>query len=172
MHAEQAAILHWIPQETILFEGAELDRTIRLNMSADSKCLLAETIVLGREAMGEMIQNCHFTDNWRLFRDGKLFHAESFRLTGNVAEIMAVAAGGNGARILSTIFYAGSDAEQMSFTVKSAVENNVSNCAMSTWEDKLVIRLISRHSQTARADINNILCILRQQPMPRVWQIF
>ncbi|MGB1545592.1 MAG: hypothetical protein ACPHDJ_03520, partial [Candidatus Puniceispirillaceae bacterium] len=60
----------------------------------------------------------------------------------------------------------------MSFTVKSAVENNVSNCAMSTWEDKLVIRLISRHSQTARADINNILCILRQQPMPRVWQIF
>ena len=172
LHAEQAAILHWIPQETILFEGSELDRTIRLNMSADSKCLLAETIVLGREAMGETMQNCHFTDNWRLFRDGKLFHAESFRLNGNVAEIMAAAAGGNGARILSTIFYAGSDAEQMSFTVKSAVENNTSNCAMSTWEDKLVIRLVSRHSQTARADINNILCIMRQQPMPRVWQVF
>ena len=85
---------------------------------------------------------------------------------------MAAAAGGNGARILSTIFYAGSDSEQMSFTVKSAVENNASNCAMSTWEDKLVIRLVSRHSQTARADINNILCIMRQQPMPRVWQVF
>ncbi|MGB1613722.1 MAG: hypothetical protein ACPHCX_03025, partial [Candidatus Puniceispirillaceae bacterium] len=67
---------------------------------------------------------------------------------------------------------AGNDVEQIAFAVKSVVENNVSKCAMSTWEDKLVIRLVSRHSQTARADINNILCIMRQQPMPRVWQVF
>ena len=48
-----------------------------LDMSSDSRCLLAETIILGREAMGEHLTDCHFTDNWRLYRDGRLFHAES-----------------------------------------------------------------------------------------------
>ena len=171
LRAEQAATLHWLPQETIIFEGAELDRTICLDMSADSCCLLAETLILGREAMGENVGNCHFTDKWRLYRDGQLFHAESLRLTDRIAEIMAAPAGGNGARILSTILYAGRDAEQMADTVRAAVENSSSNCAASYWEDRLVIRLISPHAPTARKDIHNILCILRQQPMPRVWQI-
>ena len=66
LSAKRAATLHWMPQETILFDGAELDRTIDLDMSSDSRCLLAETIILGREAMGEHITDCHFTDNWRL----------------------------------------------------------------------------------------------------------
>ena len=26
--------------------------------------------------MGENVGNCHFTDKWRLYRDGQLFHAE------------------------------------------------------------------------------------------------
>ena len=169
--ADKAATLHWLPQETIIFDGAELDRTIRLDMSADSNCLLAETIVMGREAMGEDIYDCHFTDNWRLYREGRLFHAESLRLTGRVAEIMAAPAGGNGARLLSTILYAGCDAEQMAGLLTSVVETCSSDCAMSCWDDRLVIRLMSPHPPIARADINRLLCALRGQPLPRVWQV-
>ena len=169
--AKSAATLHWLPQETIIFEGAELDRTIRLDMSGDSSCLLAETLVLGREAMGEEVCRCHFTDNWRLYRDGQLFHAESLRLTDRVAEVMAAPAGGNAARLLSTILYAGCDAQLMAKAVKPAVENSNSICAVSCWEDRLVIRLIGSHAPTARLDIHTILCVLRGQPMPRVWQI-
>lgn len=169
--AERAATLHWMPQETIIFDGAELDRTIRLDMSADSSCLLAETIILGREAMGEQVDNCHFTDKWRLYRDGQLFHAESLRLTDRVAEIMAAPAGGNGARLLSTILYAGRDAEQMADAVRAVADTSSSHCAASYWDDRLVIRLVSPHAPIARKDINKILCVLRGQPMPRVWQI-
>ena len=157
--ADKAATLHWLPQETIIFDGAELDRTIRLDMSADSNCLLAETIVMGREAMGEDIYDCHFTDNWRLYREGQLFHAESLRLTSRVAEIMAAPAGGNGARL------------QMAGLLTSVVETCYSNCAMSCWDDRLVIRLMSPYPPIARADINRLLCALRGQPLPRVWQV-
>ena len=169
--ADKAATLHWLPQETIIFDGAELDRTIRLDMSAYSNCLLAETIVMGREAMGEDIYDCHFTDNWRLYREGQLFHAESLRLTSRVAEIMAAPAGGNGARLLSTILYAGCDAEQMAGLLTSVVETCSSDCAMSCWDDRLVIRLMSPYPPIARADINRLLCALRGQPLPRVWQV-
>ena len=171
LRAYNAATLHWLPQETIIFDGAELDRTVCLDMSADSKCLLAETIVMGREAMGEDISVCHFTDNWRLYREGQLFHAESLRLTDRVAEIMAVPAGGNGARLLSTILYAGFDAEQMAGLLNSVVEACSSKCAMSCWNDRLVIRLMSPHPRFARADIKELLCALSGQPLPRVWQV-
>ena len=169
--AKSAATLHWLPQETIIFDGAELDRTICVDMSGDSSCLLAETLVLGREAMGEEVCRCHFTDNWRLYRDGQLFHAESLRLTDRVAEVIAAPAGGNAARVLSTIFYAGDDAQKMAKTVTPAVENSTAICALSYWENRLVIRLVGSHAPTARLDINTILCVLRGQPMPRVWQI-
>ena len=142
-----------------------------LDMSADSKCLLAETIVMGREAMGEDIRGCHFTDNWRLYREGQLFHAESLRLTERVAEIMAAPAGGNGARLLSTILYVGFDAEQMAGLLNSVVETCSSKCAMSCWNDRLVIRLMSPHPRFARADIKELLCALSGQPLPRVWQV-
>ena len=169
--ADSSAELHWLPQETIIFDGAEAARTIRLEMASDSRCLLAETVVLGRQAMGEQVKYCHFTDKWRLYRDGVLFHAESLRLTGQADDIMAAPAGGNGARLLSTILYAGRDAEQMAGTLAPVVEACVSSCAASYWEDRLVIRLVSPHAPSARTDINNVLCALRRQPMPRVWQV-
>ena len=98
--ADGAAELHWLPQETIIFDGAEAARTIQLEMTADSRCLLAETVILGRQAMGEQVTGCHFTDNWRLYREGVLFHAESLRLTGRADEILAAPAGGNWGQIV------------------------------------------------------------------------
>ena len=74
--ADSSAELHWLPQETIIFDGAEAARTIRLEMTADSRCLLAETVVLGRQAMGEQVKDCHFTDNWRLYREGVFCEAK------------------------------------------------------------------------------------------------
>ena len=169
--ADSSAELHWLPQETIIFDRAEATRTIKLEMTEESRCLLAETIVLGRQAMGEQVKECYFKDNWRLYRQRVLFHAESLRLTGRTDEIMAAAAGGNGARLLSTILYAGRDAEQMADIIAPVIRACVSRCAASYWQDRLVIRLVSRHSASARTDINNVISALRQQPMPRVWQI-
>ena len=106
------ADLHWLPQETIVFDDSKFDRTLTINLSSCSNCLVAETIVLGREAMGENICDCELIDNWRVFRDGNLFHAESLRLSDEVNKIIAAPAGGNGARLLSTILFVGHDLGQ------------------------------------------------------------
>ena len=84
---------------------------------------------------------------------------------------MAAPAGGNRARLLSTILYVGFDAEQMAGLLSSVVETCSSKCAMSCWNDRLVIRLMSPHSRFARADIKELLCALSGQPLPRVWQV-
>ena len=84
---------------------------------------------------------------------------------------MAAPAGGNGARLLSTILYVGFDAEQMAGLLSSVVETCSSKCAVSCWNDRLVIRLMSPHPRFARADIKELLCALSGQPLPRVWQV-
>jgi urease accessory protein len=171
LKAQESANLHWLPQETILFDGAEIDRTIRLDMQSGCQCLIAESLVLGREAMGEVVQSCHFTDSWRLYRDGVLFHAEQLRLTGDVRDVLAASACGNAARLLTTIIYAGADAEQAAERLKPIISASRSASALSCWREKLVVRLVSADAPAGRADIVKLLLALRQQPLPRVWQV-
>ena len=164
------ADLHWLPQETIIYNNSKFDRTLTINLSSCSNCLVAETIVLGREAMGENICDCQLIDNWRVFRAGNLFHAESLRLSNEVNKIITAPAGGNGARLLSTILYVGHNLEQAANRVAGLIQQSLSNCALSCWDDRLVIRLVSAHSAPARKEIERLLLAIRQQPLPRVWQ--
>ena len=48
--------------------------------------------VLPGEAMGENICDCQLIDNWRVFRAGNLFHAESSRLSNEVNKIITAPA--------------------------------------------------------------------------------
>jgi urease accessory protein len=121
--------------------------------------------------MGEVLQNCHFTDSWRLYRDGVLFHAEQLCLTGDVRDVLAASAGGNAARLLTTIIYAGADAEQAAERLKPIISASRSASALSCWREKLVVRLVSADAPAGRADIVKLLLALRQQPLPRVWQV-
>ena len=171
LSVSDTADLHWLPQETILFNGSKFERTLTVNLSSCSNFLCTETIVLGREAMGENICDCELIDNWRVFRDGNLFHAESLRLSDEVNKIITAPAGGNGARLLSTILYVGHEIEQVADRVAGLINPIPSTCAWSCWDDRFVIRLVSAHSASARKDIERLLLAIRQQPLPRVWQI-
>ena len=171
LNLHKTATLHWLPQETIIFQGAAVVRTINLNMSADSSCILAETIILGRQAMGEKIEKCYFTDNWRLYKEGTLFHAEAMRISDDVEKILNSNAGINGGRMISTIICAGKNTEYLKPIIEKnlALENSI--CSATYLNEKLIVRLVSSHSAGGRTDLNKMLCALRGQPMPRVWQI-
>ena len=58
--ASDGASLHWLPQETILFDGSRINRRIEVELDAHSECLVLESLVFGRHAMGETLRNCHF----------------------------------------------------------------------------------------------------------------
>jgi urease accessory protein len=50
------AALHWAPQETLLFDGAKLERRTEVNADEGGRLLAAETLVFGRRAMGERVR--------------------------------------------------------------------------------------------------------------------
>ena len=68
--AEAGSRLSWLPQETILFDGAALNRTITANIAADARLLIVESVVFGRTEMGERDIASRFHDRWRINREG------------------------------------------------------------------------------------------------------
>ena len=50
------AWLEWLPQETILFDGARLRRRLRVDAAAQARLLAIDMLVFGRRARGERFQ--------------------------------------------------------------------------------------------------------------------
>ena len=93
LKAAAGSHLSWLPQETILFDGARLSRRIDIELVESASLLLCEIVVFGRTAMGERMLHGELVDRWRLRRGGRLVFAETMRLDGNIGEKLSKACG-------------------------------------------------------------------------------
>ncbi|MBT05963.1 MAG: urease accessory protein, partial [Rhodospirillaceae bacterium] len=110
------------------------------------------------------------TDNWRIYRDDELIHAEALRIKEDVPSILHSAAGLGGARIVTTILYLGPKTEQLAERLGRTLNHHPSNLGISCWSGKLIVRLAAQDVSTGKKDIVALLWKLRQQNIPRVWQ--
>lgn len=95
--------LAWLPQETILFDGARLVRHTRLLLAPDSRLLWCEAVIFGRLARGERIRSGLLHERVDLRVGGRLLHADRLRLEGDVDGLLARPAVGGGARAVGTV---------------------------------------------------------------------
>lgn len=103
--------LEWLPQETILFEGARLRRSTVLDVRAGGCALAGEMLVFGRVARGERMTRGLVRDSWRVRIDGRLAWADALHMEGqDVLRCLDAPAGFGGARAYATALYAGPDA--------------------------------------------------------------
>ncbi|MCZ8186036.1 MAG: urease accessory protein UreD [Beijerinckiaceae bacterium] len=70
----------WLPQETILFEQAAIERQFEIDLAATGRLVLGEMLYFGRVASGETFTCGAIRDRWRLRREGRLAFAEDLRL--------------------------------------------------------------------------------------------
>ena len=168
--ATKGAKLHWLPQETILFDGSRLARRIEVDLDETSECLILESLVFGRHAMGEMLQQCHFTDSWRIRKSGRLMHAEALSLTDDITRSLGAAAGAAGAQMSATLVYVGPRLEQIEADIRKILSQLGSRVTLSVWQGRLVLRLLAAATITGKADLSHILNSIRGQHVPRVWQ--
>ena len=111
LRVDACSRLDWLPQETILFDGARLRRRLAVEMAADASLMLVETAVFGRAAMSERVHCGLFRDRWRIRRGGRLVFAEDVRLEGAIAAALARPAVANGGRAVATCLLVAPDAE-------------------------------------------------------------
>jgi urease accessory protein len=107
------ATLEWLPQETILFEGARLERRMHAALAPGARLLAAEMLVFGRVARGEQLTRGGLFDAWRIRRDGRLLWADATALDGDIAARLAAAFGFGQAEASGLLLLAADGAEAL-----------------------------------------------------------
>ena len=164
------ASLHWLPQETILFDGAGFSRHLKVEMDDAASFLASEMMVFGRAAMHETVRQGNISDQWRISRDGRLIHAEALRLDGHIDEKLLQPASADGGVCVATTLYVSRDAEAKADAVRSFFKNHDDvRTAVSAWDGKLVIRSVCGNTARLKKLMAQFIEQFRNIANPRVW---
>lgn len=163
------ARLFWLPQETLMFDGARLERRFEVEMSGESSVVIAESLVFGRLAMGESQIDASLRDSWRIRRDGRLVFADETRLTHAGAALERKAAGA-GARALTTIVAGAPNIEARLPDLRAALEAEAEGveAGASAFDGLIVARLIAATPGRLRAALIASIVALGARK-PRLW---
>lgn len=164
------ARVDWLPQETILFDRAALDRRLEVDLAEDATFLAVEAILLGRKAMGERMERGSFRDRWRIRRAGRLIHAEETTLSGEVAAQAGEVAVLAGACAFATVIFCGRAAEAHLEPLRRLLVEGEGGA--SQWRDKLVLRIVAPDGFALRKKLIPIISHLRDGAgVPKVWTL-
>ena len=165
-----AATLHWLPQETILFDGAGFSRHLDVQMDEGANFLASEMMVFGRTAMQETLRRGHLRDQWRIWRGGRLIHAEAFRLDGEITQKLHHKASVDSNVCFATTIYISCDAEAKADAVRGFFNRFADvQTAVSAWQGKLVIRNLCTNTARLKKLLAQFIEQFRQIANPRVW---
>lgn len=169
----QGARLDWLPQETILFDGARLDRRLRVDLTGNARCLLVETLVFGRTAMGESVRSLHLSDRIEVWRDGTPLFIDRMRLSGDAAAHLARHATGGGAVAMASVLFATDpdSPDAAAHLDQLRPELPVKAGASLIRPGLLFLRLAATDSFHLRRALLPVLAQLNDGPLPRTWMI-
>lgn len=167
--AGAGADLAWLPQETILFDRAALQRQTRIALQGDARCLMVETLVLGRAAMGETVTVLDLIDHRSVTRDGVPVLIEPLAISGAALARASAPALLGGARAMATLALVAPGAEDALGRVRAELTEPGVRAAASAWDGKCVLRALASDAYPLRRQLARVIAALGR--VPRVWQI-
>jgi urease accessory protein len=164
------AIVEWLPQETIIYEGAQLKSSVKVNLAADARFVGWEILSLGRPACAENFDYGLADLSWqiycadrpllleRLYLDAKAF-SERWGLQGNSA--------------CGTLFATPASAE--TFAAVQDLIGNSKGRGVTRIDNLLVCRALDIRSDRLRSFFEQVWAIARPDTVqrkvcsPRIW---
>ncbi|HWX04925.1 MAG TPA: urease accessory protein UreD [Bradyrhizobium sp.] len=168
LKAASGAHLAWLPQETILFDRARVERKIDIDLADGASLLLCEIVVFGRAAMGERMQAGEFIDRWRLSRGGRLVFAETMRLDGDIGEKLRRPAVAKGGAAIGTALIVPGD-EALVERIREVADSFGGEVGISAWNGFAMARFCAQDAQRLRADMMAVLGRASGSALPRLW---
>jgi urease accessory protein len=158
--------LDWLPQETILFNGAALARTTRIDLAPGAGCLALEAVVLGRAAMQERVTQVAFSDRREVWQGGQLRLMEPLRLTDMA--LTSGRAGLDGMRAFASLAMLGQGVEDALGPVRAVLGDGA---AATAFDGKLIVRMMAADGWPLRQQVAKVLAVVTGRALPRVWQM-
>lgn len=162
------ARLDWLPQETIVYDGASLDRRTRIDLSGSAVCLVLEVLVFGRLAMGERVRRLTLRDRREIWRDGRAVLIDPLRIDAtHLASRGAILRGANAVASLALV---GEGVEDAAKALAGIAVEGV-EAGVSGWDGRMTLRAFASNGMPLRRYVLAVLERLRGRPAPRVWQL-
>jgi urease accessory protein len=167
--AESGGRIDWLPQETILFDGARLERRLSVTLQGDAAALLVEPVLFGRLARGEEVRSGAFADRWEVRRDGRLLFADRLRIGGDMAGTLDRMAVAGRARAMASVLLAAPGAESHLRAVRLMLPRAAGASLIE--EGLLLVRMLAPDGLDLRRTLVPLITRLGGRPLPRVWSL-
>lgn len=174
----EGATLEWLPQETIVFDGALARMETRVSLAADSNYIGWDILCLGRAAAGERFEDGRIDLFCRVARNGQPIWLERGGVSGK-DPMLASPAGWAGATVCGTLLCSFPALSQHAVALLEALRGiapaDGASHGISALPGLLVARYLGHNSEAARlwfAALWHILrpaCCGRPAVPPRIW---
>jgi len=163
----EGAALDWLPQETIVFEGARLKRRTVAEVKPGGSLLACEMVVLGRAASGERFTGGLLLDAWSVKRGARLVWTDALRVEGQTPS----GAGFGVANALATVIGVW-DAPEAEFAKARALLEGVTEIrAGATLVNGVMVARLLGEATAVRGAGMRFLRDFRGRRLPRVWHV-
>src|SRR5262249_36884184 len=162
------AKLAWLPQETIVFDGARMRRETEIELSPGAEVLALEWLVLGRAAHGERVVAGQITDSWRVRKDGRLIFADCFRATDETFAQLSRTALLHTCSAIGTLLYFGPNGDAQLDLLRELAGSLPCRCAATSVNGLIIVRFAAEGSSTLRTALRILLEQLRFG-VPKMW---
>lgn len=181
LRVADAACLEWLPQESVLFDGAHARQTLDIELAPGAAAFGWDIVQLGRLAAGEHWRNGHWAQRLTLRRGGRLCWVEQGALDAN-GVLRDSPLGFAGHAVAASAWGASpalaADAESALVAVREVAAQHDLPCGI-TWLAEpakiLVIRALADSADAMRALFEQLWhtlrpCIAARPPQrPRLW---
>jgi urease accessory protein len=172
---EVAGALEWLPQETIVFDGALAQTSYDLNLGADASLIGWDIVCLGRTGSGERFARGSYRSSIRIRRGERLLWLERSRIDGG-SRLLDSPAGLAGSPVFGTLFAAVKDIDRKMLDALRQEQPTPGAGAVTCLPGILLARYLGGSSEAARRYFLALWRILRPALMgreanePRIWR--
>jgi urease accessory protein len=171
LHARDGA-LEWLPQETIVFEGARARSTTRVELAGEARFFGWEIACLGRPANGEGFECGELSQDFLLYKNGMPLLLDRLRLSGGSAAL-AAPWGLSGCQAMGTLLmYPARDLDLATLRQLASAD---ARHAISVVDEVLVCRAVAAQAEALRLLFTALWLKLRESLLgraavaPRIW---
>ncbi|MEM9681827.1 MAG: urease accessory protein UreD [Pseudomonadota bacterium] len=178
LQVDDGGWLEWLPQETILFDGARLRRQTTVAVADGGQALAGEILVFGRVARGETVTRGLVRDAWRVSLDDRLVWADALHMDpDDIAHCLEAPAGFGGARAAATAVYVGPDTADRLALARDLAEREGVKAGATCCGPVLVVRWLGAEPSRVRDAFEAFWTGFRAEVgrlpgrLPRLWYV-
>jgi len=174
LHVKSGALLRWLPQETIAFDGARARMLTRIDLEPAAEAIAWEVLCLGRPVSSQPFERGGLRTALEIYRDGMPVVIDRARFEGG-SELLSAAYGMRGLPVLGTLICTAGDDDCVDALRETVGAEWPDAFSATRMPGAIVCRFLGARVEDAQRAFRSALDVLGEKLLggktaqPRIW---